>query len=100
MDLELDLTPAEIAGIFMAKGWQIDGTEGPFPTPEEIGSEIHGLVAVMNDEPEMSYAPLCRLVVFRDYDFPGSVEICLSIGRAMPALGDDADNSDSGVCFG
>lgn len=97
MDLELDLTVDEIAGIFTMKGWQLADTEGYYPLPEEIGANIENLVWLMKDQPDTSYANLGRITVTRDDEFPGSVEIHLNIGYAMPSLGDDADSPEGGA---
>lgn len=96
MNLELDLTPQDLAGIFAGKGWQICGTEYPYPLPEELSANISNLVELMLDtDPTADFSSLGRIVVYKDQDFPGSVEIALTIGRAMPALGFDADVPDT-----
>lgn len=96
-ELELDLTVDELAGIFTAKGWQLADTEAYYPMPEEIGANIENLVWLMEDQPDTSYAQLGRVAVFRDSEFPESVEIALIIGRAMPVLGEDADTAEGGT---
>lgn len=97
MELELDLTVDELAGVFTAKGWQLADTEGYYPMPEELGANIENLVWLMQDQPDTQMAQLGRVVVYRDEDFPGSVEIALIIGRAMPVLGEDADSVEGGT---
>lgn len=96
MDFELDLSVDELAGVFTAKGWQLADTAGVYPLPEEIGANIDNLVGLMLEQPEASFAQLGRVAVFRDEEFPGSVEVALIIGRAMPALGHGADAADEG----
>lgn len=96
MNLELDLSPAELAALFTAKGWQLAGTQCPYPLPEELGANISNLVELLLEtDPTADFSGLGRIVVYRDQDFPGSVEIALTIGRAMPILGDDADLPDA-----
>ena len=91
MDLELDLSTQELAGIYTAKGWQLADTSTPYPLPEDLAALASNLVGVVTGDKDCGYATLGRLVAFTDTEFPGSVELALVIGRATPALGDDAD---------
>ena len=95
MNLELDLTPAELAGVFTAKGWQIHGTQDTYPLPEELSANISKLSARLLGDALSDWVTLGRVVVYRDSDFPGSVEIALTIGRAMPILPPGADCPDT-----
>lgn len=103
MRLELDLTPAELAGIFTAKGWQIGGTQCPYPLPEELSANISNLIELLTEtDPTAEFATLGRVVVYRDADFPEDVEIALVIGRAMRPLGFNADvpgSTDGGSLY-
>ncbi len=76
-----DITPEDLAGLFMAKGFKYARGSGPDGTV--LPEDVIRMVSVSAEALVRSgkgYAELGRFVVFKDEEFPGGYEISMKIG--------------------
>lgn len=86
-DVDLAIAAREIAALYQAKGWQIAGTEGEYPSGAEVLEILLRMAHQLNEE-QKDYTNTARLMAIHDADFPGSVDLYLHIGHASPAVTD------------
>ena len=81
------LTPAELSGLFISKGWVYGMT--PLPAPADIESIVSTLVSHHRKArgSKFKYNELGRFVVFKDQEFPNSYEIFLRVGFVQDETG-------------
>lgn len=77
-EVVFDIEPRELAGLFVAKGWQYGGIKQV--QPDDIETVIAGLVRGLECNPAR-YAELGRFLVFRDSEYPDSLEIAMKVGH-------------------
>jgi hypothetical protein len=84
-----DLTPRDIAAIFMQKDWKYGNT--PVATlPGNIQQLIEKCVGNLVASGG-GYTDVGRIIVWKDPEFPGGYEIALKVGYVKTNVPDDLD---------
>lgn len=80
-----------LAALYVENGWPValDGRNLEDATPEKVQLIVASLIEDMIANQDASYTTAYRLLMLRDDDFPGDLDLYLYVGRATTETADE-----------
>jgi hypothetical protein len=92
LSVELDLSPAALAGIYRWRGWPLAMCKESTPTAEDLTELIAHVTREVAESDPGAYFSLGRILAIREPDMPNMIEVSLVIGVAWVGDGQDPDS--------